>query len=94
MNDDYPSSEIAVSAENHLAVASELKSALSLTPFSLANFLGNAYGMVLVFPKDRTWIPEHKQPGTVNQTRVVLSGHENLRYRAKDNPFEFLGSHK
>lgn len=69
-------SEIALTPPDHDATFNLIRRELAIEPwYDSSIFLGDDDGTIIVFPPDKTWLPERKRPGELHRTTIHVHGH-------------------
>ncbi len=86
-------SEIGLVPPEQGPVFAAIRDGLKIEPYlNSSSFLGDEYGIIIVIPKDRLWIPEFKKAGMLCPTWVTVAGHGDRQVRFKDLPFEIVSA--
>ncbi len=85
-------SEIALRPPDQQRAIAAIRAAFGLEHYlGQESFLGDEWGMLVVSPLGRLWIPEYRKAGATFPTRIGLAGHGTARLVFPDAPFEIVG---
>ena len=84
-------SEIGIVPPDQERVFADIRESLQIQPYLESNtFLGDEYGILIVIPQQRLWIPEFKKTGMLAPTRINVSGHGGRKVKFPDYSIEIL----
>lgn len=85
-------SEIGLVPPEQAPVFTAIRDAFNLPTYQQpGSFLGDEYGIIIIVPHDRRWIPEFKKTGMLCPTYITLRGHGVRRLEFSDLPFTIEG---
>lgn len=85
-------SEISIPFDNPSQVVSDLALAFGLQRYQDSNmFVGDEYGLFIVAPPGRLWIPERIEKATSCRTNIYITDKQLVKFNIPKYPFEIYG---
>src|SRR5262245_20024693 len=85
-------SEIGLVPREQASAFARVPDQFGIAPYlGTDTFLGDEWGMIIVIPPERLWIPEFRKTGQPFPTHVAVAGHADRAVWLPDGPFELVG---